>query len=303
MPNRHQTTAKTGPIHRFIKIAAGAILLLQAGNAGPAEAETKDFPVSSNPYTSQYSLKFSLPQATLSAPDSAAPRNDPHLQSETAYDNWYSPQIEKHYGSWGPEPRHYPPPSSGSDSLTPEWQRERILAVGQTLIGLPYQHHHIPDWNPPADWPQMEVRSGHQSKGLDCSNFTSWLYNYGLGIKLITNVHKQANEVAVPGPGGQGTIQVQVINRPETNEKLLSTLIAGDLLYLKNKDGEISHVIVWTGDIGRAPDGAPLIMDCTDMERKDSSGVVIPVGVNLRPFTRESWYFRNFSHAHRIIAQ
>jgi hypothetical protein len=301
MRNCHKPQALSGPISKFIKLAVSAVFLLQAANPGPAAAEANDLTVSSNPYTSPYSLKFS--QADLRASDSTPPRNDPRLQSGTAYADWYSPETEKRYGSWGPEPRHYPAPSTGAGSPSANWQRERILAVGQTLIGLPYQHHHIPQWDPPADWPQKDVSTNHQSKGLDCSNFTSWLYNYGLGIKLITNVHKQANEVELTGPGGQGAIQVQVINRPETYEKLLSVLVTGDLLYIRNKEGEISHVIVWTGDVGSSPDGSPLVMDCTDMARKDSSGTVIPVGVNLRPFTRESWYFKNFSHAHRIIAQ
>jgi len=59
------------------------------------------------------------------------------------------------------------------------------------LIGLTYQHHHIPDWNPPADWPWKEVAYGRNSKGIDCSDFTSWTYNYGLGIKLPTNKQRQ----------------------------------------------------------------------------------------------------------------
>ncbi len=96
--------------------------------------------------------------------------------------------------------------------------------VGQRLIGLTYQHHHIPDWNPPADWPWKEVAYGRNSKGIDCSDFTSWTYNYGLGIKLPTNIKTQAEAQDVPGPGDVGRLPVQVISNDKGYENLVSKL-------------------------------------------------------------------------------
>jgi len=254
-------------------------------------------------YTSPYELKFSLPIETLTAPDSMAPRNDINLESETPANEWYSARIRRKFGAWGPEPRHYPAPFQDFASTSPTWMRERLLAVAQRFIGMPYQHHHVPDWNPPADWPWKEVAYGRNSRGVDCSDFTSWLYNYGLGIKLPTNILTQANAEDVPGPSGtgQGRLPVQVI-QSDNYENLVSKLKTGDLLYIKKKSEDtVSHVIMWVGEVGRAPGKVPLVIDSTGSGHKDSNGNVIPVGIHLRPFTKDSWYFTSFSHAHRII--
>ena len=52
--------------------------------------------------------------------------------------------------------------------------RQRVIAVALRFQGYHYQHHHVPDWDPPADWPYKESPLGKQSKGVDCSNFTSF---------------------------------------------------------------------------------------------------------------------------------
>jgi hypothetical protein len=251
-------------------------------------------------YQSPYALAFAVPVEQLLAADYSFPRNDFRQESEIPYEEWYSESTRQRYRSWGPKPRQYPPlPQSGK--MDGAWMRQRLLAVAQRMIGLPYQHHHIPDWEPPSDWPWKQVAFGGQSKGLDCSNFTSWLYNYGLGIKLRTKVDEQAAAVEIPGPGGTGTILAEVIYDDSGYDGLVRKLRAGDLLYIKNRQGEISHVVVWVGEYGRAPDGAPLIVDCTDTERRDCNGNAIPQGVQLRPFLPNCWYYRSFSHAHRII--
>jgi len=63
----------------------------------------------------------------------------------------------------------------------------------------------------------------------------------------------------------------------------------------------ISHVVLWVGGIGHVPDKVPLILDSHGDSVKDSSGHVIPAGVHLRPFREKSWYFRNASHAIRVL--
>lgn len=259
-----------------------------------ANSETGD-------YKSPYQVVFSIPVEQLLAPDSEPPRNSKEKESLTPYDDWYSPRIRRKFGVWGPEPRHYPA-ITDFDQLSPDWKRQRLVAVATEWIGLPYQHHHVPDWDPPEDWPWKPVKYGRNSKGVDCSDFTSWVYNYGLGIKLKTAIRVQAEDNTVPSPGGDGFIEAQTIENDSGYEGLVKRLKTGDLLYIKNKEGVVSHVIMWVGDCGKAPDGAPLVIDSTGMGHTDSNGTDIPIGVHLRPFLPDAWYYKSFSHAHRIIA-
>ncbi len=232
--------------------------------------------------------------------DSYPPRNDWRLESSTPFSEWYSPRTRKKYGAWGPEPRHYPAlPDYDQRSLS--WKRQRVLAVACRLIGLPYQHHHIPDWDPPGFWPWKPVAFGRNSRGVDCSDFTSWVYNYGLGIKLKTGIGRQAEMTEITGPGGNGIIEVETISDDNGYDDLVRRLVTGDLLYIRNRSGKIGHVIMWVGSHGRSPDGAPLIIDCTGAGRRDCNGNDIPIGVHLRPFLADSWYYKSFAHAHRII--
>ena len=82
---------------------------------------------------------------------------------------------------------------------------------------------------------------------------------------------------------------------------MISRLQPADLLYIRNEKGRLVHVILWLGQVGVSPDRTPLILDSTSAGHRDSNGVRIPGGVQIRPFSRSSWYARDFSHAHRII--
>lgn len=253
-------------------------------------------------YKSPYRLNFSVPMEELCAIDQQHPRNNLRLESKVPFEEWYSPDVRKRFGAWGPDPRHYPA-LDGFEQLTPSWKRQRVLAVASHLIGLPYQHHHIPDWDPPASWPWKEVAYGRNSKGMDCSDFTSWLYNYGMGIHLSTGIGTQAEKERIAGPGGQGFIDVRTIRDDNGYDDLVAKLKSGDLLYIKNNQGKVGHVIMWVGELGESPDGSPLIIDCTGSGHKDSTGNDIPIGVHIRPFLKNSWYYHDFSHAHRIIGE
>ena len=253
-------------------------------------------------YQSPYGVQFSVPEQQLYGFDEVPPRNDKHLESNVPHEQWYSRPVRKELGAWGPESRQYPA-IADYNRLPLEVKRQRVLAVALKLVGLPYQHHHIPDWNPPADWPWKEVAYGRNSKGVDCSNFTSWCYNYGLGIKLTSAVERQAELTEVQGPGGDGAIEVEAILNNDGYEGLARRLQTGDLLYIRNKSDNISHVIMWVGAAGRSPDGTPLIIDCTGEGHTDCKGQDIPIGVNLRPFDKNSWYYKSFDHANRILHQ
>lgn len=251
-------------------------------------------------YVSPYKVELTAPMSEFLAADRSPPRDDWRLEAKVPYENWYSREVRKEYGAWGPGPRHYPPIPNQKDAPL-NWKRQRVLAVACKYIGLPYQHHHIPDWDPPESWPWKPVAYGRNSKGVDCSDFTSWVYNYGLGIKLDTGIRQQADIEQIAGPGGDGSITVRTLRDDNGYEDLVRKLKTGDLLYIKNKKGVVGHVIMWVGEHGRSPDGVPLIIDCTGLGHKDSNGNDIPIGVHLRPFGRDSWYYQSFSHAHRIL--
>lgn len=278
------------------------LLLMISMACATVEAYSYGHPDFKSDYKSPYKVELSIPLEELLAANKSMPRADAKLESEVPYEKWYSRKTLKEFGAWGPQSRHFPV-IEGFDKLSNEWKRQRLVATACGLIGLPYQHHHIPDWDPPPNWPWKKVAYGRNSKGMDCSDFSSWVYNYGLGIKPNTGVGQQAEaeEVRV---GEEGKIPIQKIRNENGYEGLVSKLVAGDLLYIKHaKDEKVSHVIMWVGKYGHSPDGTPLVIDCTGPEAKDCNGNQIPIGVQLRPFKRDGWYFKRFSHANRIIAE
>lgn len=189
--------------------------------------------------TADFPARDTLPQATIS----------PAL--------WY---IKNWNNGWGPRAYTYPPVAPPAGCHPVQWKRNRIIAVAKKYIGLPYQHHHIPDWDPP---PQL-TRRLNESKGLDCSNYTAWVYNYGLGIKFTSAIRAQANGPYAPG---------RILAHDEAFQP-------GDLLFILKRDrSKVSHVVIFLNK----------------EEIIDSHGT----GVKIRRFN--GWYKTHFSHARRII--
>lgn len=253
-------------------------------------------------YHSPYTVKFHYPLHELIGDLEDGRRGDPHHESSVPFSEWYSRHVRERYGAWGPPARHYPAPEVLARRSI-EWQRERVIAVGLRFQGYGYQHHHLPDWNPPADWPWKEVRSGHNGKGVDCSNFTAFVYNLGLGLKPSGAVKEQAEHREIPGSGERHTRRAERISKPESYAELVRKLRTGDLLFIRNKQGEIAHVVLWVGAIGQSPDKAPLILDSHGEGVKDSNGEPIPPGIHLRPFREHSWYYQSASHALRVLRE
>lgn len=251
-------------------------------------------------YRSPYSVKFSFDEKELIGDLLKGPRSDWKDHANAPYAEWYNPGNHGRWGYRGPSARHFNPPP-GLASKSPEWSRERIIATGMLFEGYSYQHHHVPDWDPPAGWPRDPEQKTPVGKGLDCSNFTAFVYNFALGIKPTGDVRKQAELTEVPGPGPQRKIPVRRIELPNSFEEYESTLLAGDLLFIKNTSGNLSHVVLWVGKIGQSPEGAALILDSTGSGSFDSNKAGIPDGIFLRPFTPRTWYFRQASHGLRII--
>jgi len=251
-------------------------------------------------YVSPYSARFHTPVARLLPDILAGPRGDTGAESRFNREEWDSATVRRGYGAWGPPARQYSAPEL-AQGKNAEWKRERVLATALLFTGLSYQHHHIPGWTPPENWPWLPVGRGRNEKGMDCSNFTSFAYNLALGMKLDGDIAVQAREQSVDVPG-QGRVEARRIEGGRDFAATVAALKPGDLVYVKTSPtGHVSHVVLWMGENGVSPDGAPLVLDSTGAGHRDASGGVIPDGVRLRPFTADSWYFRSMSHALRFL--
>lgn len=285
------------------------------------------------PYTSPYSISYSCPQTgsnSLTFDFNTSPRNDYTQASNTPYAQWYETASYPVYGpndpshlhgtsdDWGPFVANYPwvtVPSGlpgGCDAVN--WKRERVLRVAQEYLGYNYQHHHIPDFNPYASqpsWPASNpaVLVNYPTPGIDCSDFSSWNYNFGLGIVLNTAVPEQGLTTTpiYYGSGGSPVTATAVVPTGSglTYQQLCDALRAGDLLYINNTQGTVSHVIMWLGVKGQDVNNKDtwLVLDSHDNSPPvvDSNSVTIPPGVHIRPFRQNEWYFTSFDHALRII--
>jgi len=253
-------------------------------------------------YKSPYRVEFSFKEEELIGDLLKGPRSDWKDSATVSFRDWYNPANQARWGYRGPGAKHFNPPS-GLASKSSQWSRERVIATGMRFIGYSYQHHHVPDWDPPADWPRDAEQKTQPGKGLDCSNFTAFVYNLALGIKPTGDVKMQAAMTESPGPGSNRTLPVKRVELPKSFDEFEGTLLTGDLLYVKNTSGNLSHVVLWVGKIGKSPDATPLILDSTGGGNYDVNRNEIPDGIHLRAFTPRSWYFKQASHVLRIIPE
>ena len=237
-------------------------------------------------------------------PDMAGSRGVVSNWATVSFSNWYSSSTRSNYGSWGPRCKGMSVPTSDILAWPLDLRRQRLFAFAQRYLGFAYEHHHLPEWDPPADWPWDPVCTDTQGMGVDCSNFTGWVYNWCYGIQMDTDIDVQAVETTIPLTGG-GSVAVQRINKPTSGgySALVAALQPGDLCYVSSSSSasNISHVFIWLGTAGAGPSAQPLILDATSTLIDDFYGQTIPCGVHIRPFTASSWYYTRFSHAHRIL--
>ncbi len=257
-------------------------------------------PLTAADYLSPYQVEYTFSEEELIGDLLSGSRGDPKDQSSVPYRDWYKSPNQSKWGYWGPPAQHFDAPS-GMKSKDPEWARQRVIATALRFKGYSYQHHHIPDWDPPADWPLPDKEGISPGKGVDCSNYSAFVYNLALGYKPTGNIKDQSLLTEVPGPGPRRTTEVTRIELPDRVEDFGSVLRTADLLFIRNRAGEVSHVVLWVGEIGRSPDGLPLILDSTGEGSVDSNGVSIPSGIYLRPFKPGFWYASSASHALRIL--
>jgi len=263
-------------------------------------SRASDPDISSSSAESSYRLAFTHSVEELVGDLEHTDRGDPRREADVPHAHWYTEAIKRRFHAWGPEPRRYAP-LADPPFASVQWKRERVIATAARFLGYGYQHHHIPDWDPPASWPWKETCVGHNGKGVDCSNLTSFVYNQGFGIRMTAAIRQQA-EIAHALEGRHESISIRSIELPQSYEERQQVLRTGDLVYIRGREeGPITHVVIWVGSVGRAPSGVPLVIDSHGSGVEDDAGRSIPCGVQLRPFREHSWYNRCASHAHRVF--
>ena len=281
---------------RFIS----SILLALAIGAALPDAWAGEERADGTAYASPYRLLLPWSNDELIPDLVDGERGDPQAEASIAPTAWYGPRV----GAWGPWPRAYPAPAIAQDK-SDDWMRARIIATAIRFLGYSYRHHHIPDWNPPPGWYTPKpggVR--HDGKGVDCSNFTAFVFNQGLGISISSDVQKQAATQTVQLNGSGRSFAVTTIPTQDSAEKWAEVLKPGDLLFIRPRNGEsISHVVIWIGAWGASNEGVPLVLDSHGADVRDANGKLIPAGVQLRPFRANSWYANRADHALRLIGQ
>lgn len=207
------------------------------------------------------SAKKAMPLGPKWKPDSETHRHDAQQECPIEFDFIYRDTLPQSDSSlppeewdkegWGPGANTFPELNVPECVKNPtEWKRQRVIAVAKKYIGLPYMHKHVP-----------------AAGGLDCSNFTDWVYNYAFGVRFSSGVGTQAESAG---------------RQLDPDEKLFP----GDLMFQTSVDGKsIAHSVIYIGEIP-GEDGEYLI-DST----KGS--------VEIRPI--KYWYVDRHSHSRRII--
>eukprot|EP00759_Apiculatamorpha_spiralis_P019955 PhF_6_TR25588/c1_g1_i10/m.35893 len=241
--------------------------------------------------------------------------------------------------TWGPYSVLFPKANIPSQCNPVTWARKRAVEVAANIVSKKYNycHHHTATWTPPNDTVYRSVSDPCGSEepidskcsslglnltlpfnGVDCSHFTSMVYNYGFGIRINTNIDNQACGPDAPG-----------VTLPYTINDVLNTspspLLPGDLLYTGASgtpaNVEVTHVVMWTGiqmDLNNASSPysrEALLAEMPTCQQSSQQKFItnrlaagLPVyviadshgtGPRFRAFA--GWYVSAFTHARRII--
>jgi len=200
-------------------------------------------------------------------------------------------------------------PPAGVDRRT--WATQRLLAAAGQLIGTPYQHLHLPsfdpapsvsagrfNWSAVSNEPLLQTTQqlpsavgpsanpyassyGVPEAGIDCTDFSAYIYNLALGIQLYsgTGTQIQFDSGTAPTPTNNPSPSLSLaldpygapitpsffkgpnygrdtVNAATSLDPLIGQLQPGDLLYIGGPDG-IRHVVIWLGPYGTLADGSP----------------------------------------------
>jgi hypothetical protein len=189
-------------------------------------------------------------------------------QSSVAPEEWCKSADSN--GGWGPPRAIYPgAPASPDEVDRQRWKQARLIAAALKYQGLPYNHHHIPTFD------GTKCSKPWAPRGLDCSNFTSWILDYAFGLQVTSAIQQQASDGSA-GP---------VVPADEP-------LLPGDLLFVRGSpaDGPITHVAIHL-------DAAHRIDETISGSQGDELD-----GVYIRSWGRVGWWpYNSFSHARRPL--
>jgi len=281
-------------MHRLLLLLVMlSLVFYQSGTAGAADDDGSS-------YRSPYSVKLPWTAQELIPDLLEGERGMARNEAKIPEFDWYG-HSHPWVGPWGPRPRAFQPPQM-AQGKSDDWKRARVIATALRFLGYHYRHHYIPDWDPPPGWYTPKPGgTRHDGKGVDCSNFTSFVYNQALGIGFSSDIHKQAAIDTVTMHGSDQSLPVKLIPLQDSPEAWAKVLKPGDLLFIRPRSSEtISHVVLWIGQWGQ-PTGQPLILDSHGADVRDADGSLIPDGIHLRPFRPGSWYATRADHAIRII--
>lgn len=230
------------------------------------------------------------------------------------------------FNSWGPYTNNYPLVQIPDDCDPISWQELRFLKVVDYIVSLDlnYCHHHNPSWIPMDSlfYRRTINENGgvcrdrgqngkNQWNGVDCSSYSSFVYNFAFGTPFITAIRKQACGPEAPG---------KVLDITKEDIKSGKYLFKpGDLLYIEGLVGNVTHVIIWTGYILKydsskfgieriinnySPDTKEYALKAAMNHLSKNETVYIITdstwtGPNYRMFL--GWYTSGFSHARRVI--
>lgn len=270
-------------------------------------------------YTSPYFYVNAVTDPALTPDFNVHPRNlsNSNHWSFTAYTNWTNfSVISNLHSTWGPYYINFPAPAIPA-SATPLWWQLRLAAAANRIRGIvPYAHHHMHVWNVPntPQWTNAKPAPYTAGVGIDCSDFTHWIYSYGLGLKLDTGVTQQGEMTSATAFYANGATNLFKATRlfdvqhgyTKNFENLVNNLHPGDLLYIRGNasfTNKVSHVIMWLGSLAYDTNRKDLhlITDSHGDVVIDSNGVKIPSGPQIRPFHRTNYYYHSFDHVLRYV--
>jgi cell wall-associated NlpC family hydrolase len=255
------------------------------------------------------------------------------------------------------------------------WQQQRILAAANGLLqaGTHYQHLHMPNfdprqvtsgtgfpWSPVSTNPYLKstvdldqglsgtvpnpyaATYGSPQPGIDCTDFSSYVYNLALGIQMHSGTPNQVtfggSGTLAPGNTAYATVLdssgnplapqffygpnfgTAVHNGTNSLTTLVSQFQPGDLLYMGNPTDNLVHVVMWLGQTGTdssgntfplvisSHDNTPAIFDTLDLDATgfpsdgNISGHLPPPGVHILPFDASNWFYQDFQLAMRVVA-
>lgn len=268
--------------------------------------------------------RISSPLVVYQGPEYRSPyKVDLSSAPDTIYQGLLNPQgfSSPQSAYWGPAHPVNTPPTVPSDRGS-EWLRQRLLAAYKSMIGVDYQHHHDPRWQPVqgVGW-NVAGTVGYQSRGVDCTNFTAYSYANALGIWMNADTKEQAKIGPDYHPKSLICIPREIRDRVELKRidrggwmdygDLVHKLKPGDILFIAggSDPDKVTHAITWLGDYGVDENGrhAHLIIDSTGPtpQHVDSRNHIVEQGVHVRPFgdadSENPWYFTHLHHVLRII--